>query len=279
MNTAGKEDLGTADTAEAQYVMAKTSVWWDIENCQVPKGLDAHGIAQNISSALKKMNYCGRVSISAYGDTSGIPHVIQHALNSTGIELHHVPAGVKDASDKKILVDMLFWAFDNPAPSNIMLISGDRDFSNALHKLSLRRYNILLAHPPKASAPLSQAATTVWLWTSLLAGGNPLIRGKVKTSQLVANASTSSNVMSSPPHNQFPDPPRSGPLHARQPYLNPDPFVNNRDPNAARPGPSNMRPLCPNAIRRHRQEKLERALPLLILLVFMFMILATVNSN
>jgi len=93
MNTAGKEDLGTADTAEAQYVMAKTSVWWDIENCQVPKGLDAHGIAQNISSALKKMNYCGRVSISAYGDTSGIPHVIQHALNSTGIALHHVPAG------------------------------------------------------------------------------------------------------------------------------------------------------------------------------------------
>ena len=50
---------------------------------------------------------------------------------------------MKDASDKKILVDMLFWAVDNPAPANYLLISGDRDFSNALHQLRMRRYNIL----------------------------------------------------------------------------------------------------------------------------------------
>lgn len=96
-NTAGDGDFGTtsvaAEMAEAQYVRAKTSVWWDIENCQVPKGLDAHGIAQNITSALGKMNYCGPVSISAYGDTNRIPLSIQHALNSTGIALNHVPAG------------------------------------------------------------------------------------------------------------------------------------------------------------------------------------------
>ncbi|CAL5328811.1 unnamed protein product [Camellia sinensis] len=49
----------------------------DIENCQVPKGCDPHAIAQNISSALVKMNYCGPVSISAYGDTTGIPSSVQ----------------------------------------------------------------------------------------------------------------------------------------------------------------------------------------------------------
>ncbi|KAL1216227.1 hypothetical protein V5N11_018678 [Cardamine amara subsp. amara] len=183
-------DFGTsivaAEMADAQYVKAKTSVWWDIENCQVPKGLDAHGIAQNITSALAKMNYCGPVSISAYGDTNRIPLSIQHALNSTGIALNHVPAGVKDASDKKILVDMLFWALDNPAPANFMLISGDRDFSNALHGLRMRRYNILLAQPQKASAPLIHAAKTVWLWTSLSAGGIPLT--KSESAQLVLNA-------------------------------------------------------------------------------------------
>lgn len=81
---------------------------------------------------------------------------------------------MKDASDKKILVDMLFWAVDNPAPANYLLISGDRDFSNALHQLRMRRYNILLAQPQNASAPLVAAAKTVWLWTSLLAGGPPL---------------------------------------------------------------------------------------------------------
>ncbi|KAG6390975.1 hypothetical protein SASPL_148721 [Salvia splendens] len=173
-------------TAEEQYIKAKTSVWWDIENCHVPKVCDPHAIAQNISSALVKMNYCGPVSVSAYGDTTRISPAVQQALNSTGVALNHVPAGAKDASDKKILVDMLFWAVDNPAPANYLLISGDRDFSNALHQLRMRRYNILLAQPQKASAPLLAAAKSVWLWTSLVAGGPPLTTAE--SAQFVSNS-------------------------------------------------------------------------------------------
>ncbi|OVA13528.1 NYN domain [Macleaya cordata] len=175
--------------AEPQYVEAKTSVWWDIENCPVPKGCDPHAIAQNIASALNKMYYCGPLSISAYGDTNRIPMSVQHALSSTGITLNHVPSGVKDASDKKILVDMLFWAVDNPAPANYLLISGDRDFSNALHQLRMRRYNILLAQPQNASAPLLAAAKSVWLWTILLAGGSPLTNGELPQFGSVNNVS------------------------------------------------------------------------------------------
>ncbi|KAF7818084.1 Endonuclease or glycosyl hydrolase with C2H2-type zinc finger domain, putative isoform 1 [Senna tora] len=171
--------------AEPQYASAKISVWWDIENCQVPKGCDPHAIAQNITSALVKMNYCGPVSISAYGDTNRIPSSVQMGLSSTGISLNHVPAGVKDASDKKILVDMLFWAVDNPAPANYLLISGDRDFSNALHQLRMRRYTILLAQPQKASAPLVAAAKSVWLWLSLASGGAPQPKGE--SSHLACN--------------------------------------------------------------------------------------------
>ncbi|KAJ6434641.1 hypothetical protein OIU84_018202 [Salix udensis] len=169
---------GGGGGGEAQYVNVKTSVWWDIENCAVPRGCDPHAIAQNISSALARMNYRGPVSISAYGDTNGINSAAQQALSSTGVTLNHVPPGVKDASDKKILVDMLFWAVDNPAPANYMLISGDRDFSYALHQLGMRRYNVLLAQPKTASAPLVAAAKSVWLWTSLLAGGEPLAGGE-----------------------------------------------------------------------------------------------------
>lgn len=89
----GSGDVSGTGAAEAQYVKAKTSVWWDIENCQVPKGCDPHAIAQNISSALAKLNYSGPVSISAYGDTTRIPSSVQQALSSTGIALNHVPAG------------------------------------------------------------------------------------------------------------------------------------------------------------------------------------------
>ncbi|KAG8389619.1 hypothetical protein BUALT_Bualt02G0247900 [Buddleja alternifolia] len=90
---------------------------------------------------------------------------------------------VKDASDKKILVDMLFWAVDNPAPANYLLISGDRDFSNALHQLRMRRYNILLAQPNKASAALVAAAQCVWHWTSLVSGGFPFNTKNINPSQ------------------------------------------------------------------------------------------------
>ncbi|KAG5555755.1 hypothetical protein RHGRI_006410 [Rhododendron griersonianum] len=82
------------EMAEAQYQKAKISVWWDIENCQVPKGCEPHSIAQNITNALTNMNYLGPVSVSAYGDTSGIPASVQQALNSTGIALNQVPAGI-----------------------------------------------------------------------------------------------------------------------------------------------------------------------------------------
>uniref|UniRef100_A0A7N0UT93 NYN domain-containing protein n=1 Tax=Kalanchoe fedtschenkoi TaxID=63787 RepID=A0A7N0UT93_KALFE len=90
---------------------------------------------------------------------------------------------------------MLFWAVDNPAPANYLLISGDRDFSNALHQLRMRRYNILLAQPQKASAPLVAAAKSVWLWTNLILGGFPLSSGE--SSQLANISGTSNSVVPS----------------------------------------------------------------------------------
>ncbi|KAJ6434639.1 hypothetical protein OIU84_018200, partial [Salix udensis] len=217
--------MAGGEGADAQYVNAKTSVWWDIENCAVPSGCDPHAIAQNISSALARMNYCGPVSISAYGDTNGINSAAQQALSSTGVTLNHVPPGIKDASDKKILVDMLFWAVDNPAPANYLLISGDRDFSNALHQLRMRRYNILLAQPKTASAPLVAAAKSVWLWTSLLAGGRPLAEGELQQPG-------SKNYTSSPGTTQIPV---SGAAQMKEPVDScSEKLANQKSPSTAR---------------------------------------------
>ncbi|XP_010522869.1 PREDICTED: uncharacterized protein LOC104801327 isoform X2 [Tarenaya hassleriana] len=162
------------EMAAPHYAAAKTSVWWDIENCPVPNGLDANGVAQNISLALVKMNYFGPFSISAYGDTNRIPYSAQQALYSSGVALFHVPS------------------VDNPSPANVMLISSDRGFANSLHQLSIRSYNILLGQPQKASSTLLMAsAKTVWLWPSLAMGGLPLSRGE--SSGLVANGCYSSD--------------------------------------------------------------------------------------
>lgn len=48
-----------------------------------------------------------------------------------------ISIGVKDGSDKKIIVDMLLWAMENRDPANVMLISGDGDYSYVLHRLRM----------------------------------------------------------------------------------------------------------------------------------------------
>lgn len=71
---------------EEPYVSAKTLVFWDMVDCQIPDGLDAALVSQNIGSALAKH---GTVSIYAYGDTN---QKIQ-GLESSGIVFRHSPAG------------------------------------------------------------------------------------------------------------------------------------------------------------------------------------------
>ncbi|KAJ0916148.1 putative NYN domain, limkain-b1-type, meiosis regulator and mRNA stability factor 1 [Helianthus annuus] len=123
---------------EQQYTTAKISVWWDIENCQVPKGFEPHSIAQNISSALVNMNYCGPVSISAYGDTNGIPASVQQGLNSTGIALNHVPADISD-------YDCVFLALSDRIVVKIEFINPKfkSKFSQRLSNLSQSRSKFL----------------------------------------------------------------------------------------------------------------------------------------
>lgn len=72
--------------------------------------------------------------------------------------VQQLSSDVKDASDNKILIDMLLWAIDNPSPANVLLVSGDRDFSGALQQVRLRKYIILLAQPTALSPALAAKA-------------------------------------------------------------------------------------------------------------------------
>uniref|UniRef100_J3LP41 Uncharacterized protein n=1 Tax=Oryza brachyantha TaxID=4533 RepID=J3LP41_ORYBR len=128
---------------------ARTSVWWDIDGCGVPACCcDPHRVA----------------------------HRRRHPRRPSrpgGALLHRrLPQPrTKDGTDKRMLVDMLFWAIDNPPPGNYLLISGDQDFSDLLHRLGMKRYGILLAQPSNASSQvLAAAAKVVWSWERLVAG-------------------------------------------------------------------------------------------------------------
>ncbi|XP_077237133.1 uncharacterized protein LOC143878757 [Tasmannia lanceolata] len=148
----------------------KVSVWWDIENCSVPIGVNVYRVAHHITSALRANGIKGPVTITAFGDVSQISRSNQEALSSTGICLTHVPHGGKNCADRSLLVDLVYWVSQNPPPAHLFLISGDRDFANILHRLRMNNYNILLASSECAPGVLCSAASIMWPWNGMVRG-------------------------------------------------------------------------------------------------------------
>lgn len=87
--------------------------------------------------------------------------------------------GDDSAEVDKMLVDILLWALENPAPSNLMVISKDiseeTELSNLLQALKLKDYNILIAQSEEAaSAVLCCTASSEWLSKSIFGVGDPI---------------------------------------------------------------------------------------------------------
>ncbi|XP_049373926.1 uncharacterized protein LOC125838967 [Solanum verrucosum] len=150
------------------------AIFWDIENCPVPSNVRPEDVTVNIRMALRVHPVIkGLVTMfSAYGDFNAFPRRLREGCQRTGVKLIDVPNGRKDAADKAILVDMFVFALDNPQPSSIMLISGDVDFSPALHILGQRGYNVILVIPARVSvsSALCNAGSFVWDWPSVARG-------------------------------------------------------------------------------------------------------------
>ncbi|KAI1786187.1 limkain-b1-type NYN domain-containing protein, partial [Ganoderma leucocontextum] len=90
---------------------------------------------------------------------------LRSELQSCGVSLINCPRnGRKDVADKMVLVDMMAHAVDNPAPTTIVLISGDRDFVYAVSILSLRQYRVILLAPRAAYSGLKAQGSAVYRW-------------------------------------------------------------------------------------------------------------------
>jgi len=64
------------------------------------------------------------------------------APQSTGITLVDVPSGKKDAADKALMSELFMYALEHPAPAAVVVITSDRDFAVALHRLSQAGYTV-----------------------------------------------------------------------------------------------------------------------------------------
>eukprot|EP00250_Pteridium_aquilinum_P011020 c19786_g1_i1 orf=100-2622(-) len=155
---------------------AEVGVFWDLNRCGVVEGqaemeVEASRIAPNIVQALRSSGFSGPVSIHAYGNTRSFSHHrFLQSLLATGVDLHHVPGGMKDLSNH-LLLDLLLWMKETSPPAHMLLITGDQEYSSVMHKLHMRGYSVLLAHPEGDISPeLLTAASKVWIWDRMMKG-------------------------------------------------------------------------------------------------------------
>ncbi|KAF4576811.1 hypothetical protein EYR36_000594 [Pleurotus pulmonarius] len=124
------------------------AIFWDYENCHGPSSVSGYDVVRNIRSVAHKF---GSVKLfKAYLELSEqamSPRLLnlRSELQSSGVSLTDCPHnGRKNVADQMIIVDMLTYAIDRPAPATIVLISGDRDFAYAASVLRLRRYSVVV---------------------------------------------------------------------------------------------------------------------------------------
>ena len=69
------------------------------------------------------------------------------------------------------LVDLLLWVKENLPPARVLLISGDKNFSAVMHKIQMRGYDVLWAHPDEeVSSDVLSLVSEVWAWESIMRG-------------------------------------------------------------------------------------------------------------
>lgn len=148
-------------------------IFWDLENC--PLSQETENICDNVRKGLSA--YMGiNIDVKkfcAYADFTYCPSKMKERLESYGIATEQVSHHhKKEAADKAIISDLGLFGMDNPPPAAIVLISGDADFTQSLHKLGQRGYSIGLGIPSAKylSSELTSVADYVWHWPSLATG-------------------------------------------------------------------------------------------------------------
>ncbi|KAG8217444.1 hypothetical protein J3R82DRAFT_5589 [Butyriboletus roseoflavus] len=143
-----------------------------VENCNPPSNSCGLGfdIVNNIGRVARIFGSV--TTFRAYLDVSvqsSKPAVtLRSDLQSSGVSMIDCPHnGRKDVVDKMILVDMLAFAVDHPAPATIVLITGDRDYAYAVSILKLRNYQVILVTPSSRTLPcLESQASLVIDWNA-----------------------------------------------------------------------------------------------------------------
>ncbi|XP_058755821.1 uncharacterized protein LOC131629039 [Vicia villosa] len=153
----------------ANPINEKTSVWWDLDNCSMPQIINVDEIILGILSKLQRISITGEIQMHIYGNMTTN---LQAQLHYRTIFFQHVVTGWqgqgRDKCDKVLLLNLYKWVLDNPPPANIVLLSGEIDFSFSLHSLRNLRYFIVLINPIQTSRSLCVGADRLLSWNNII---------------------------------------------------------------------------------------------------------------
>ncbi|XP_019101786.1 PREDICTED: uncharacterized protein LOC104789994 [Camelina sativa] len=154
--------------AKPEYATAKIAVWWDMVDCPIPEGYEAHRVRPSIEGAFKKLGYYGPVSITAYGDQTQTPDYLLRGLSSTGVSVAHAST---ESTCALMYSDMVEWRGYNPPPATMMFISNQVDHVFSLDLVRLQQetlYNLFLAYSVSSKAIPALETSAEWRWNKLL---------------------------------------------------------------------------------------------------------------
>ncbi|XP_052740437.1 meiosis regulator and mRNA stability factor 1 [Bicyclus anynana] len=143
-------------------------IFWDIENCQVPRGCSAIDVV----AAIRAKFLTGRreAEFVVVCDVRKETPLRLHELNDAQVNLIHVCGTQKNAADEKLRQCMRRFGELHTAPAALLLISGDINFAADLSDLRHRKnMEVILVHKQNTSSALIACASNHYDYNELIA--------------------------------------------------------------------------------------------------------------
>ena len=149
------------------------SYYWDVENCPIPRRVDAFAVVQSVRQLIGETSACMERSFKAYCDPSTLSSEHRLALHEANVEVMDVPDRKPGAADRKLQLDLdrMTGGAGGMRGHTIVLISGDVDFIQKLNDLRYQQgCTVVLIHNAQAKANLRATAHRAYEWTTFIAG-------------------------------------------------------------------------------------------------------------
>ncbi|CAF1244232.1 unnamed protein product [Didymodactylos carnosus] len=149
------------------------TLFWDIENCPVPKDCDPFEVIQRIRDLLVHKSELREDAFHCYYDTRMVSDFMRQRLMLANIDTMDVAHCNKaGAADLKILSDLGRYQLTHKRGDTVVLISGDIDFVRVLSDLRKGGFYVILIYNALARKELRATANADYPWSQFTQMGN-----------------------------------------------------------------------------------------------------------